>query len=797
MIYLKKFLSIIFILSLTSLFTFTAWILITPYVLTPVNPFNSLEMQIGYENSEHGKFAIWFDEHKPDDEISFTFGNKEDEKVLNIPVPYTKAENFYLYFGSEGNVVKVADIKINGKQVSLDDFYQSLHQQGFKVGRIKGETPVYLISKGDDAYHFSFSQEMEKITEEELRDLLASDEMLAYSLLGIIFLGTVLLLITISKLCRTPAGINTFFYIASILFLLFSIHGFCILVGQDYIVGILEESDHFLNFLKYESNLLPLLLLLFLPVIMTLFTRKKLIKFVLFTLSFVMLFVIALDNFVSSTFYTRLQFAAAGEFTVDFTTAVPFFISYFSSTNGFIAVSSTILLLCFFVRYFSSQLNRKIIAIGYFILFVSSLVFIFWKFPSSVFDVYYANVLQVNRITTADFGNYQIPFSDDYPYRKQLNYQWQELPGQGRKQNVIVILVESLTCDLTQICGTGAEQELTPNLAQIARENIFFDNYYSDAFSTSMAVLTVIKSFPTFPARSSNKDYYGKEKYVHNLLEENDLVKAFSNSGYRTSFFSSTELVFQMDRNLELTSFDDVFDSESSIFDKKDQKYIFHSVSDEILFEKILDYIDNRKKIKRMDANNAENTNQNERLFLMTKTVGSHVPFTSPWGSQNFENSFRYTDYAINGFIKELEKRHYFDDGIVVLTGDHQPWGYVKDRNGQSIFAQNHVPLIVIDKKQEPQINHTLFSHSSLGVYLQSLMLDKYKLNKFHADPANSKRSALILAYDYGKQIFAMVKMDEKESRIKYNGDETEFVTKVFDDKMSQDILGYLASCSL
>lgn len=804
MTYLKKFLNQIYILFITGLFSCTAWVLTTPFILTPVAPANSLEIQMAYESSEHGKFAVRFDPNDQERELSFTFGNKGDEKTLNIPIPFTKADNFFLYFGPEGNLVRIAGIKINEKELSLDEVYQSLYDQGFKVGRLQGDSAVYLVSRGEKVYKFAFSNRMERITEKELTEILSADEMLSFSYLGILFFGILLLIIILLKLCKTPITINTVLYAISLIFLMFAIHGFCILIGYDYIIGIDEEPDHLLNFLKYESNLIPLILLIFLPALLALFIRIKLVKSVFFILSFALLFIIGLDNFVSSVFSARLQFRAAGDFVVDFTTAVPFFISYISSANGFIAICSAILLIFFFVRFFSSEINRKVIAGSYAFLFVISLVFTFWKFPSSVFDVYYANVFQVNQITTADFGNYQTPFSDDYPYRSQLDYQWQELPGQGRKQNVIVILVESLTCDLTQMCGTGADKELTPNLARIAKDSVFFDNYYSDAFSTSMAVLTVIKSFPSFPQRSSNDEYYGKEPYVKNLLEQNDLVNAFSKNAYRTSFFSSTDLVFLMDKNLALTSFDDVFDSDSDIFDKRDQKYIFHSVSDEILFDSILKYMEERNKTSHQshrklqiinDLGNTENVP--ERLFIMTKTVGSHVPFTSPWGSQNFDNSFLYTDYAISKFIKELEKRNYFDNGIVVLTGDHQPWGYVKNHNGESIFAQNHVPLIVIDKFQKPQVNHTQFSHSSLGVYLQSLMLDTYKLNKFNADPANSNRSALILAYEYGKQIFAMVKKDEKESRIKYNGDETEFVTKVFDDKMSQDILGYLASCSL
>jgi len=207
-----------------------------------------------------------------------------------------------------------------------------------------------------------------------------------------------------------------------------------------------------------------------------------------------------------------------------------------------------------------------------------------------------------------------------------------------------------------------------------------------------------------------------------------------------------------------------------------------NSVSDELLFKNIIDYIDKNSK---------------QKLFIMTKTASSHVPFDSPWGSDNFDNSFLYTDHAIDNFIKDLEKRDYFKNGIVVITGDHQPWGYAEGGNKNSIFSRYHVPLIVIGQDYSKTVDHTMFSHSSLGVYLQGLMLGNYKLNKFNADPINSQNQPVIMAYEFDKQIFAMVKQDDKEARIKFDGDNTQFMNKIFDNEFEHDVLGFLASCSL
>ena len=744
---------------------------------------NVLEMDISYENSSYDTFAIRFADNSQKDDLTFTFSEVGDEKILTVPIPYDKSNDFSIYFGKKGNIVKISSIKINGEELSLDDFYNSLYKQHFTVGKSKTGNAVYLKSEGDRLYKFAFSERMTYLSEDDLQQLSDSDKFLSYALFGIIFLSTVLYLILGRKFFRTQTARNTFYYLSCLFILLFLIHAFCMIVGYKFIVGIVEEDDYYLNFLKYESNLIPLLIFIMFPAVLSKLFNNRIIKVLLCAVSFCLIVIIGFDNFASTTFGARLQFNTATGFAVDFKTAIPFFLNYVSTTNGFIAIGSALIFLFFAVGFFSAEIRSKTVAVVYSLICLSSLIPAFWKFPQSDFDIYFANVFQVNNITTAKMGNYQTEFSDDYPYRKNLNYEWKTEPGLNKKQNVIVILVESLTCDLTQMCGDVADKELMPNLAQRASKSLFFDNYYSDSFSTSMAVLSVVKSFPAFPQKSGRDEDYGQNKYVKDLLNQNDLVTAFSREGYRTSFFSSTDLIFMMDKHLELTHFQEIYDSRSDIFNREDQKFIFNSVSDEVLFENILKYVNEHK--------------DGEKLFLMTKTASSHVPFNSPWGSQDFDNSFRYTDYALEKFLNSLEKSNYFDNGIVVITGDHQPWGFVKSRSEDGVYSRNHVPLLVIGGGLENGVNHTMFSHSSLGVYLQSLMLSSYKRNKFNADPVHSVDPALIIAYEFDKQIFAIAKKGDKESRIKFNGDDTAFVNKIFDDGYEHDVLGYLASCSL
>ena len=307
MFYVKKIINFIFLLFLVYFFTYASWIFSKPYILTSMVLQNVLEMDISYENSSYDTFAIRFADNYQKDDLTFTFSEVGDEKILTVPIPYDKSNDFSIYFGKKGNIVKISSIKINGEELSLDDFYNSLYKQHFTVGKSKTGNAVYLKSEGDRLYKFAFSERMTYLSEDDLQQLSDSDKFLSYALFGIIFLSTVLYLILGRKFFRTQTARNTFYYLSCLFILLFLIHAFCMIVGYKFIVGIVEEDDYYLNFLKYESNLIPLLIFIMLPAVLSKLFNNRIIKVLLCAVSFCLIVIIGFDNFASTTFGARLQ----------------------------------------------------------------------------------------------------------------------------------------------------------------------------------------------------------------------------------------------------------------------------------------------------------------------------------------------------------------------------------------------------------------------------------------------------------------------------------------------------------
>lgn len=88
---------------------------------------------------------------------------------------------------------------------------------------------------------------------------------------------------------------------------------------------------------------------------------------------------------------------------------------------------------------------------------------------------------------------------------------------------------------------------------------------------------------------------------------------------------------------------------------EKRKTYTFNAAPDEALYEKTLEVI---KK-------------QDSPYFLTLQTISSHTPYSSPYGN-TANDSFRYMDESFAKFYQKLKKQKFFDDGILVVVGDHR-----------------------------------------------------------------------------------------------------------------------------
>ncbi len=738
--------------------------------------------------------------------------NDQNEEFIyfesyKIDIPIIHSHKIEIELNTDNNLAYIDKIIINHRSISLNDFISNAKSTSkLNIGKFKDGASVGIVIGSEDkntVIDITNVLNPVKVTTEELKQI--NDEQSLYNILARSFCFVVIFLIcyiisislkAFNKKSYRPVFMIILIFIALALSITNSYYLLFENSFQNSNSFIKDEVNTFLsvtqsNILKFLQNFATLICLLCLLLISIFFIKNRIIKSIIAVSSLIILTILVIDNCLLNVLSVRLNFNMAGHATET---------KYFNDFIYSYMISDSGLLMCTgFITFVITAFSGMFITIGkaslrklssYLSIPVASLT-LWGVYPTDPeeFDFTYLNPFQVNGFCFQKLGNFYNTYSDNYSKRNNLTFDYKTEQGLNQKNNVILVLVESWGCNFTYICGTGPAK--MPNIESLAKNNAFFDNYYSIMPSTSFSLLSIIKSAPVIniawdlpvdtemSSASITKNF--NKSYSRMLHSQNDLISTFKSNNYKTSFISSTDHVFGMKEIMKQTNFDEVIDTTDPGFDSVKERLIFNSVTDQELFKFIIN------KIK---------SETDKPFFYVTKTATNHTPFNSPLGYNNLDKAFEYTDQEVFKFVKQLEAIDYFKNGIVILVGDHHAWGAdgAKRDNNEPTFI-NKVPLIIIDGKKQGSVNHTQFSHASLGVLLQYLELPTYKFNQFNTNPLiDNPKPEIIFGYDFGAMTYLEVKKDDRSNTIVLDGDDSYFKhDNIFTPEEMDEILGYVA----
>lgn len=273
-----------------------------------------------------------------------------------------------------------------------------------------------------------------------------------------------------------------------------------------------------------------------------------------------------------------------------------------------------------------------------------------------------------------------------------------------KDKNVLVIHGESLQGFTMNLKFNG--EELTPNLNKLAKEGIYFSNFYaqesvgnsSDSEFTSLTSLLPSSSGTVF-MNYFNRDY-------------ETILKLLKNEGYYTfSMHANNGSAWNRNVTYKYLGYDDFY------YYTKDYEIddvIGLGLSDKSFFRQSVE------KIKEIDSNN---NNWYGTLVMLT----NHTPFSDivefsdysvdyktkqpnpetgeeeevviPWLEDtrigNYLKSVHYADEAIGELIQELEDAGLLDDTIIVLYGDHDC--KLKKSEFNKLYESEYYESVLID----------------------------------------------------------------------------------------------------
>jgi phosphoglycerol transferase MdoB-like AlkP superfamily enzyme len=296
------------------------------------------------------------------------------------------------------------------------------------------------------------------------------------------------------------------------------------------------------------------------------------------------------------------------------------------------------------------------------------------------------------------------------------------------KYNIIFITVESLSAEFMHAFGN--QENITPHLDALAKESIFFTNFYATGTRTVRGLEALTLSIPPTPGsailrRENNENLFN----LGAVLNYKGYYSAFIYGGY--SYFDNMKYFFEHN-GYEVIDRGD-FESDEKTFGN------VWGTCDEDLFNKSLKIVNNKYKT-------------NEPFFLFLMTTSNHRPYTFPENKIDLPSGTRaaavkYTDYAIYKFISEAKKQPWFDNTIFVIVADH-----CASTAGSTALPQEkyHIPLLIYAPKiVHPKVVATLSGQIDVAPTILGLNGMSYRSEFFGQDifDANFKPKAFISTY--------------------------------------------------
>ncbi|MCX6721691.1 MAG: LTA synthase family protein, partial [Candidatus Staskawiczbacteria bacterium] len=264
--------------------------------------------------------------------------------------------------------------------------------------------------------------------------------------------------------------------------------------------------------------------------------------------------------------------------------------------------------------------------------------------------------------------------------------------GAEKGKNVIIIQVESLENSVINTEMGG--QEITPNLNQLAKDGLYFNNYYTQVGpgNTADAEFSTMNSLYPLPDDVVFIDYAKNiYKALPQLLVKNG-YKTYSLHGDVPTFWNRSNIYPQL-------GYQKAYDLNDYIVTKPVGKGP-SNLGDEDLFFQSLPRLESFKQ-----------------PFMATLiTMSSHTPFILPddlktfqlptdttltYEQQQYLQSIHYTDKAIGEFINGLKKDGLYDNSLIFIWGDHGSFTNITSALGNQNnvlpeLLNSQVPMILL-----------------------------------------------------------------------------------------------------
>lgn len=271
-----------------------------------------------------------------------------------------------------------------------------------------------------------------------------------------------------------------------------------------------------------------------------------------------------------------------------------------------------------------------------------------------------------------------------------------EIPA--AKPDIILLVIESLSSiNSTKVSGAVG---FLDGFDKLAEEGMLFRNFFANHQASEGGMIALLGGYPPihFPTASP---YMFDEFAI-----QPSVIGEYQRLGYFTEFLTNSDLGFiGLSRFLGGLGFNRSRGRDEVDAMKDAPRVVQDAPSDALLYEEGL------LTIQRLSSA--------QQPFLLTMaTTSTHLPYTHPEnGPDTPQAVWEWSLQKLTGFYQQLAETGFFENGILLITGDHRHMRPVIEsettRYGGS--ARARVPLLVIGNEYPAgEIDERFFQQSDL-----------------------------------------------------------------------------------
>ena len=322
------------------------------------------------------------------------------------------------------------------------------------------------------------------------------------------------------------------------------------------------------------------------------------------------------------------------------------FSTHFAYIELIILVSVTLLMPAL---YFQNKKRRIGLFIFCSVIAVAGIIFRILPGKNNLFELETKNVFA--------YGMSQkmyIPYTEKYlktvkPF--QLNYQQEQ--GKALNRNIILLVVESLSSFQSKYFS-GLDIDNMPNFdREMCNASAVSAKFLASSYNTTANTFALLTGFSPLHSPGIHFDY-NNEKYYRQTLPQ-----IYRKHGYETVFLSPAKMVDFIDVVVKNSKFDKIIGDDDPFYADAERQ-VFNSVSDEILLDRLVEYV--------------KTASEDKKYFVYAQTIAMHAPyFDHRTKEYSYAETVKTFDIYFPEFMKKLESAGFFkNNGVLVVTGDHR-----------------------------------------------------------------------------------------------------------------------------